>query len=209
MVELIAPGGTGKTALVKRGLDNLRTPQPKSKSGSESESDIRYRYRYRHGDPEENQPWRGATQVLGWSFYSQGTGEDRQASENLFLAITIERFNIPIATDALELRAASARQRGHALPLSLLGGYLVLAHGGDIRPRDQVQLRDADADLREAERGAMALHLHLADLVLTRARLFLDREALAEARRLVGGDISRGDTGVAPTVGARPGDAPA
>lgn len=67
VVELIASGGTGKTALAKRWLDGLRAPG-----------------------------WGGATQVYGWSFYSQGTGEDRQASEDHFLADAIKWFGVDI-----------------------------------------------------------------------------------------------------------------
>jgi hypothetical protein len=71
LVELIAPGGTGKTALVKRWLDGLRA-----------------------------KGWSGVAQVYGWSFYSQGTGEDRQASEDHFLAAAIEWFSVDIAPSA-------------------------------------------------------------------------------------------------------------
>jgi hypothetical protein len=71
VVELIAPGGTGKTALVKHWLDGLR-------AGG----------------------WGGAVQVFGWSFYSQGTGEDRQASEDHFLAEAIQWFGVDIAPSA-------------------------------------------------------------------------------------------------------------
>ena len=71
VVELIAPGGTGKTALVKRWLDALRTGG-----------------------------WGGAIQVFGWSFYSQGTGEDRQASEDRFLAAAIQWFGVQIEPSA-------------------------------------------------------------------------------------------------------------
>ena len=70
-MELIAPGGTGKTALVKRWLDGLRA-----------------------------KGWGGAAQVYGWSFYSQGTGEDRQASEDHFLAAAIQWFGVDIAASA-------------------------------------------------------------------------------------------------------------
>jgi len=234
VVELIAPGGTGKTALVKRWLDGLRV------SG-----------------------WGGASRVFGWSFYSQGTGEDRQASEDPFLAAAIQWFGVqiepsanpadkgraladcicrgrtllildgleplqyppgpmagelrapglqalltqlasaghpglcvltsrewvqdlagavrgdthpqgpvlrldlgnlcdpdgacllhrhgatragaaPIPADDPELIAASREVRGHALTLSLLGRYLRLAHGGDIRQRDQVDFGKAN-----------------------------------------------------------------
>ncbi len=71
VVELIAPGGTGKTALVKRWLDGLRAAG-----------------------------WGGATEVYGWSFYSQGTGEDRQASEDHFLAAALDWFGVDIAPSA-------------------------------------------------------------------------------------------------------------
>ncbi|AGA90131.1 SEFIR domain-containing protein [Thioflavicoccus mobilis 8321] len=68
VVELIAPGGTGKTALVKRWLDCRLRPAG----------------------------WGGANRVFGWSFYSQGTGEDRQASEDPFLAAAIRWFGVEI-----------------------------------------------------------------------------------------------------------------
>ncbi|MCB1873718.1 MAG: hypothetical protein KDI49_17255 [Gammaproteobacteria bacterium] len=71
VVELIAPGGTGKTALAKRWLDKQRA-----------------------------KGWNGAARVYGWSFYSQGTGEDRQASEDHFLAAAIEWFGVEIEASA-------------------------------------------------------------------------------------------------------------
>lgn len=239
VVECIAPGGTGKTALIKRWLDNQRAAA-----------------------------WtvggHAAERIYGWSFYSQGTGDNRQASEDHFLAAALDWFGVDIdpaanATDKglAPARAVAARQtllvldgveplqyspgpmagklrapgleallthlaaagqpglcvltsrewlqdlaewvggpdhhegpvlrldlgnlsdsdgarllhrlganhagaaaiepddpeltgaarevRGHALTLSLLGNYLRLAHGGDIRCRDRVDLRDADA----------------------------------------------------------------
>ena len=67
VVELIAPGGTGKTALAKRWLENQRA-----------------------------KGWNGATRVYGWSFYSQGTGDDRQASEDHFLAEAIKWLGVEI-----------------------------------------------------------------------------------------------------------------
>jgi len=51
-----APGGTGKTALLKHWLGQLQ---------------------------EKN--WNGFERVFGWSFYSQGTGEERQASSEKFI----------------------------------------------------------------------------------------------------------------------------
>jgi len=236
IVELIAPGGTGKTALVKRWLDRLGQDR-----------------------------WRGAQRVYGWSFYSQGTGADRQASDDHFLGEALAWFGVryepslspwdkglqlakavaatrallvldgveplqyppgPLAgelraaglkalltqlasfgqsgrclitsrerltdldeyarsaehsvggvlwrdlgnlteedgahllhklgvrqagaaaieRDDAELKAASRAVRGHALTLSLLGRYLALGFGGDIRRRDQVNFREADAE---------------------------------------------------------------
>ncbi|EGV27578.1 SEFIR domain protein, partial [Thiorhodococcus drewsii AZ1] len=72
VVELKAPGGTGKTALVKRWLDCRLRPAG----------------------------WCGSDRVFGWSFYSQGTGEDRQASEDPFLAATIQWFGVQIEPSA-------------------------------------------------------------------------------------------------------------
>lgn len=81
IVELIAPGGTGKTALVKRWLDSQRATKG----------------------------WNGATRVYGWSFYSQGTGDDRQASEDHFLAAAIKWLSIDIDP------AANPADKGRAL----------------------------------------------------------------------------------------------
>ena len=78
--ECIAPGGTGKTALVKRWLDGVRAAG-----------------------------WGGAQRVYAWSFYSQGTGDDRQASEDLFLATALDWFGVDIAP------AAHPADKGRAL----------------------------------------------------------------------------------------------
>lgn len=53
---VIGIGGEGKTALVRRWLDRMKTDD-----------------------------YRGAARVYGWSFYSQGAGEDRQVSADLFI----------------------------------------------------------------------------------------------------------------------------
>ncbi len=65
VVELVAPGGVGKTALVKRWLDRLK-------------ADV----------------WRGAQRVYGWSFFSQGTSDDRQASDDSFLNDALHWFAV-------------------------------------------------------------------------------------------------------------------
>ncbi len=65
VVELVAPGGVGKTALVKRWLDRLKLDG-----------------------------WRGAQWVYGWSFFSQGTSDDRQASDDNFLSAALGWFAV-------------------------------------------------------------------------------------------------------------------
>lgn len=238
IVEFVAPGGVGKTSLVKQWLQEMR----------------------RDG-------WRGAQRVYGWSFFSQGSSDDRQASEDLFISEALQWFGVKvdaalapadkgrwlaqavaasrtllvldgleplqyppgpmggrlrapgvealldylasggapglcmvttrervedlaeyergedrpggsvrrielgnlgdedgarllyrqgvkkagaaaIAADDEELKQASREVRGHALTLSLLGSYLTDAHDGDVRRRDQVDLREADAEMR-------------------------------------------------------------
>lgn len=238
IVELVAAGGVGKTALVKRWLDCLKA-----------------------------NGWRGAQRVYGWSFYSQGTSDDRQASDDPFLSAALDWFGVrydpasspwdkgkrlaeavaatrtllvldgveplqyppgplagelrapglqallkhlatngqpglcllttreriqdlaeyercdehphgavlrhdlnnlsetdgarllhklgvrragaaSIGPDDAELRQASREIHGHALTLSLLGGLLAAAYGGDIRQRDKVEFAQADAELR-------------------------------------------------------------
>jgi hypothetical protein len=53
-----------------------------------------------------------------------------------------------IASDDQELQAASREVRGHGLTLQLLGQYLRLVEGGDIRKRDTVRLEDADREYK-------------------------------------------------------------
>ncbi len=86
--QLIAPGGTGKTSLVNRWLDTLRADN-----------------------------WRGAEKVFGWSFYSQGAGDDRQASDDGFFAAAMTFFGLTLAPSAaawdkgVALAQVLARQR--------------------------------------------------------------------------------------------------
>ncbi|MGL4409967.1 MAG: hypothetical protein ACRCTU_16410, partial [Zoogloea sp.] len=42
------------------------------------------------------QDWRGAERVFGWSFYSQGSNEDRHASEDNFLDTALRWFGVDI-----------------------------------------------------------------------------------------------------------------
>jgi len=66
IVTLVAFGGVGKTALVNAWLNRMA---------------------------EKN--WRGADWVFGWSFYSQGAAEGRQASADLFIDTALRWFGDP------------------------------------------------------------------------------------------------------------------
>lgn len=66
IVVFVRWGGVGKTALVKRWLERVKADG-----------------------------WRGAQRVYGWSFYSQGTREDRHVSEEPFLADALQWFGVP------------------------------------------------------------------------------------------------------------------
>ena len=66
VISLVAWGGVGKTALVNRWLLQM-------------------------GDDD----YRGAQRVYGWSFYSQGATEGRQASADLFIATALRYFGDP------------------------------------------------------------------------------------------------------------------
>jgi tetratricopeptide (TPR) repeat protein len=66
VVTLVAFGGVGKTALVNLWLNRMG---------------------------QKN--WRGADRVFGWSFYSQGAAEGRQASADLFIATALGWFGDP------------------------------------------------------------------------------------------------------------------
>jgi len=66
IVSIVAFGGTGKTALVNAWLNKMA---------------------------KDN--YKGAERVLGWSFYSQGTSEDKQASADQFIASALGWFGDP------------------------------------------------------------------------------------------------------------------
>lgn len=56
--------------------------------------------------------------------------------------------NKDIHADDPELQRASEEVRGHALTLALIGQYLRLTAGGDIRQRDRMKLSDADSEYK-------------------------------------------------------------
>jgi tetratricopeptide (TPR) repeat protein len=66
IISLVAWGGVGKTALVNTWLTKMR---------------------------QDN--FRGAERVFGWSFYSQGAAENKQASADQFIASTLKWFGDP------------------------------------------------------------------------------------------------------------------
>jgi len=66
IVTLVAFGGVGKTALVNKWLNMM-----------------------------EEDYYKGAERVLGWSFYSQGAAEGKQASADQFIAFALEWFGDP------------------------------------------------------------------------------------------------------------------
>jgi tetratricopeptide (TPR) repeat protein len=65
IISLVAWGGVGKTMLIQHWLQRL-----------------------------QREGWFGARRVYAWSFYRQGTKEDRQTSEDTFLAHAIEWFGV-------------------------------------------------------------------------------------------------------------------
>jgi tetratricopeptide (TPR) repeat protein len=99
VVEVIAPGGTGKTALIKRWLE---APRPVGNGAG----------------------WGGASQVYGWSFYSQGTTDDREATEDHFLAAAITRFGVKIEA------SANPADKGQAIADRLCGTRTLLILDG-------------------------------------------------------------------------------
>ncbi|KAF5417744.1 MAG: hypothetical protein C5S49_02850 [Candidatus Methanogaster sp.] len=66
IISLVAWGGVGKTALVNSWLSKMR-----------------------------HDNFRGAERVFGWSFYSQGAAEGRQASADQFIASALKWFGDP------------------------------------------------------------------------------------------------------------------
>jgi len=81
IVTLVAGGGVGKTALIGEWLHQLKV-----------------------------RGYAGATHLYVWSFYSQGTGEDRQASTDLFFHDALRWFGIdPTPQSPYERGRALAR----------------------------------------------------------------------------------------------------
>lgn len=147
---LIAPGGVGKTALLKRWLDAMKAAG-----------------------------WRGAQKVFGWTFYSQGSGDDRQASDDHFLADALAWFGVDIAA------TAPAEEKGRRLGEAVAKARTLLVLDG-VEP---LQYPPGSMGGRLRAPGLRALLDHLASagqpglcLLSSRERL----EDLAEYERRAG-----------------------
>ncbi|WP_158281736.1 DUF4062 domain-containing protein [Rivihabitans pingtungensis] len=141
LVELIAPGGAGKTALVKRWLENLK---------------------------QDN--WRDARRVFAWSFYSQGSGDERNASEDVFLAEVIQWFGVSVA-DSL-----NPADKGRALAEAIVARRCLLVLDG-LEPL-QHPPGPLAGELRAP--GLKALLIHLATVGRPSLALLTSREALKD-----------------------------
>ena len=141
LVELIAPGGTGKTALVKRWLEHVKTDN-----------------------------WRGASRVFAWSFYSQGSGDERNASEDLFLAEAIKFFGVAVET------SLNPADKGRALAEAIVARRCLLVLDG-LEPL-QHPPGPLAGELRAP--GLKALLTHLAYAGRPGLALLTSREALKD-----------------------------
>ncbi len=141
IVELIAPGGVGKTSLVKRWLERIKADG-----------------------------WRGARRVYGWSFYSQGTGDDRQASDDSFLSEALAWFGVDIDS------ALNPWDKGRKLAEAVAATRTLLVLDG-VEPL-QYPPGPLAGDLRAP--GVKALLQHLASAGQTGMCLLTSRERLSD-----------------------------
>ncbi len=104
VVVVRAFGGMGKTSLVAAWMAELAAHPTK--------------------------PWRGAARVFDWSFYSQGTGEHRQASSDVFIDNALRWFGDPdpVAGSPWDRGARLAGLVGQARALLVLDGLEPLQH---------------------------------------------------------------------------------
>lgn len=104
VVVVRAFGGMGKTSLVAAWMAELAAHPTK--------------------------PWRGVVRVFDWSFYSQGTGEHRQASSDVFIDNALRWFGDPdpVAGSPWDRGARLAALVGQARALLVLDGLEPLQH---------------------------------------------------------------------------------
>jgi len=110
IVMLVAFGGVGKTALVNKWLNNM-----------------------------ELDDYRGAERVLGWTFYSQGSRQDGQASADQFIASALRWFGDtnPDEGSAWDKGERLAQLVRKEKTLLVLDGLEPLQNPADCRLRDQ------------------------------------------------------------------------
>ncbi len=93
---------------------------------------------------EDLAPWKDST-TPRWDLEHLS---DLAGANLLFNAGVTRAGDAEIQEDDQELKDAAREAKGHALTLRLLGNYLKLAHGGDIRQRDLVKLEEADPEVQ-------------------------------------------------------------
>jgi tetratricopeptide (TPR) repeat protein len=102
ILSLVAEGGAGKSALINEWLTRMRADN-----------------------------YRGASLVLGWSFYSQGTKE-RATSADEFLDWVLDRLDSKITTTSAVVKGETiAEALMHRRVLILMDGVEPLQHGPD------------------------------------------------------------------------------
>lgn len=145
VIELVAAGGTGKTALLRDWMQRLAADQ-----------------------------WRGLKRVFAWSFYSQGSIEDRQASDDHFLARALEWFGVEAGdtTDAAEKGRRLAQAVAAQPTLLVLDGVEPLQY-----PPGR-HLGDLSGHLRAP--GLQALLSHLAAVQAPGLVLLSSREQIKD-----------------------------
>jgi tetratricopeptide (TPR) repeat protein len=147
IIELIAFGGVGKTALVQYWLGTLRAAS-----------------------------WRGAKRVFVWSFFSQGTGDDRQASDDQFLAKALDWFGVALDP------TASPWEKGRQLAQAVLSVRTLLILDGieplQYPPGQYAEVSRSPGNLRTP--GLSTLLEHLAAAGQPGLTVITSREYIAD-----------------------------
>jgi hypothetical protein len=143
IVSLVAWGGVGKTMLIQHWLQRL-----------------------------QHEDWFGVRRIFAWSFYSQGTQEDRQTSEDSFLAHALDWFGVQCepTLSPWDKGRLLAEAIAHERTLLILDGIEPLQYppgpmGGQLRAPGVQNL------LKQLARKANNIGLHSLCLVTTRELL--------------------------------------
>jgi len=153
ILSLVAWGGVGKTALVNEWLNRM-----------------------------ERDNYRGAERVFGWSFYSQGTREDRQVSGDEFIAYALNWFGDKETAESKK----SAWEKGVRLAELVRGQRTLLILDG----LEPLQYPPGAMEGRLKDQGLQALVKELAGssdglCVIT------TREAVKDIERFVGAAVKQ------------------